>query len=106
VNPTKGNPVASNAASIARGKELFQQNCVMCHGIDGRGDGPQAASLSPAPTDFRFHMPLHTDPQFYAFIHDGYQGTAMPAFGKAFSPTDIWNLVNYLRSAFSGTPSQ
>jgi mono/diheme cytochrome c family protein len=106
VNPTKGNPVASNAASVARGKELFQQNCVMCHGIDGRGDGPQAASLSPAPTDFRFHMPLHTDPQFYAFIHDGYQGTAMPAFGKAFSPTDIWNLVNYLRSAFSGTPSQ
>jgi mono/diheme cytochrome c family protein len=105
-NPTKGNPVKPTAASIARGKELFQQNCVQCHGIDGRGDGPQAAQLSPAPTDFRLHMPLHTDPQFYAFIHDGYAGTAMPAFGSAFSSDDIWNLVNYLRSAFSGGATQ
>ncbi len=105
-DPTAGNPVKPTQDSIARGKLLFQQNCVQCHGIDGRGDGPQAAQLSPAPSDFRLHMPLHTDPQFYAFIHDGYAGTAMPAFGSAFSPTDIWNLVNFLRSAFTQAPSQ
>jgi mono/diheme cytochrome c family protein len=105
-NPTKGNPVKPTAASVARGKELFQQSCVQCHGVDGRGDGPQAVQLSPAPTDFRLHMPLHTDPQFYAFIHDGYAGTAMPAYGSALSADDIWNLVNYLRSAFSGAATQ
>ncbi len=105
-DPTAGNPVKPTQDSIARGKLLFQQNCVQCHGIDGRGDGPQAAQLSPAPSDFRQHMPLHTDPQFYAFIHDGYAGTAMPAFGSAFSPTDIWNLVNFLRDAFTQRPSQ
>jgi copper transport protein len=105
-NPRGNNPVKPTAASIARGKELFQQNCVQCHGIDGRGDGPEAAKLNPAPTDFRLHMPLHTDPQFYAFIHDGYAGTAMPAFGSSLSADDIWNLVNYLRSAFSGGATQ
>ncbi len=106
-NLTNGNPVKPTADSVARGKELFQSNCVQCHGVDGTGNGPEAASLSPAPTDFRLHMPLHTDPQFYAFIADGYAGTQMPAFDSAFQDkNDIWNLVNYLRSAFSGPASQ
>ncbi|MEX2227498.1 MAG: CopD family protein [Dehalococcoidia bacterium] len=100
-----GNPIAPTEESVGRGRELFQQNCIVCHGVDGRGDGPQAADLNPAPTDFRLHLPLHTDPQFYAFIADGYRGSAMPAFGEAFSEEDIWNLVNFLRT-FGETASQ
>jgi cytochrome c553 len=106
VDATKGNPEKSTPASIDRGKTLFQQNCISCHGIDGRGDGPESVNLSPAPTDFRLHMPLHTDPSFYNFIAKGYQGSAMPQFEKAFSATDIWNLINYLRSAFTEAPTQ
>jgi copper transport protein len=105
-NLAAGNPVPSTQASIDRGKTLFQQNCIQCHGIDGRGDGPDSVNLSPAPTDFRLHMPLHTDPQFYQFIAQGYPGSAMPQFASAFSETDIWNLVNFLRSAFSEAPTQ
>jgi copper transport protein len=99
-DPTAGNPFEPTDASVARGRMLFQQNCIVCHGVDGRGDGPQAASLDPAPTDMRGHIPLHTDPQFYAFIADGYAGTAMPAFRDAFEEEDIWNLVNFLRTEF------
>lgn len=105
-NATAGNPVPSTTESVDRGKLLFQQSCIQCHGIDGRGDGPEAPNLSPAATDFRLHMPLHTDPQFYAFTANGYPGSAMPGFAKAFSETDIWNLVNYLRSAFTEAPTQ
>ncbi len=105
-NATAGNPVKPTTESVERGKLLFQQNCITCHGIDGRGDGPEAANLSPAPTDFRLHTPLHTDPQFYAFIANGYPGSAMPAFANAFSETDIWNLINFLRSAFTEPVSQ
>ncbi len=105
-NQRAGNPVPPTQASLARGKELFQTNCIVCHGIDGRGDGPTAAQLSPQPTDFRLHMPLHTDPQFYNFIANGYPASAMPTYHGALSDTDIWNLVNYLRSAFTESPSQ
>jgi len=100
-----GNPIAPTEQSVARGRELFQQNCISCHGVDGRGDGPESADLNPAPTDFRLHLPLHTDPQFYAFIENGYPGSAMPAFGDVFSEEDIWNLVNFLRT-FGETPAQ
>jgi copper transport protein len=105
-NATAGNPVKPTAESVARGKELYQAGCISCHGLDGRGDGPDGVALSPAPTDFRLHMPLHTDPQFYAFTANGYPGSAMPAFAKTYSETDIWNLVNYLRNAFSDAPTQ
>ena len=105
-DPTVGNPIKPTAASVAKGKDLFQQNCIVCHGIDGRGDGPGAASLSPAPTDFRQHMPLHIDPQFFDFIANGYPSSAMPKFKGTFSDEDIWNMVNFLRSAFSEAPSQ
>jgi mono/diheme cytochrome c family protein len=33
------------------GRALFMDNCAVCHGDAGRGDGPAAAGLTPAPTD-------------------------------------------------------
>ena len=87
-------------------RQSARTTCLACHGIDGRGDGPNAASLDPAPSDFRLHVPLHTDPQFYAFIANGYPGSAMPAWKEQLSPDDIWNLVNFLRSAFTDAPTQ
>jgi cytochrome c551/c552 len=33
-------------------KRLLHDRCVMCHGQDGRGDGPSAATLSPKPRDW------------------------------------------------------
>lgn len=33
------------------GQIAFDQNCALCHGDGGRGDGPLAAKLSPAPPD-------------------------------------------------------
>ncbi len=97
-NPTAGNPVAATEESVAAGRMLFQQNCMVCHGVDGRGDGPQAASLNPRPADIRQHLPLHTDPQFFAFIANGVGGTAMPAWRDTFSDEEIWNLINFLRT--------
>ncbi|HZP57135.1 MAG TPA: copper resistance protein CopC [Dehalococcoidia bacterium] len=104
-DPTAGNPVKPTQQSVDAGRALFQQNCTVCHGVDGRGDGPQAASLDPAPSDFRLHTPYHTDQQFFGFIANGYPGSAMPAWRAQFSDEDIWNLVNFLRAAFPGEAS-
>ena len=45
----RANPIQGNQESIARGKELFQTHCVVCHGPGGKGDGPAAAGLNPKP---------------------------------------------------------
>ncbi len=102
----RDNPIKPTEDSILAGRMLFQQNCRVCHGDTGRGDGPQAAQLDPSPTDFRLHLPLHTDPQFFAFIANGFPGSAMPAWREQFSDEEIWNLVNFLRSEFSEAPTE
>jgi copper transport protein len=94
------NPVPAAPASVARGQELYQQNCTICHGLGGRGDGPLARTLNPRPADLRVHVSQHTEGQLWLWISDGVPGTAMPAFRGSFSDEDRWNLINYLESQF------
>jgi mono/diheme cytochrome c family protein len=42
----------SPVAAFAQGQQIFNDRCAMCHGQDGKGNGPAAASFSPAPADF------------------------------------------------------
>lgn len=43
---------ASGAPNVEKGKEIFAQRCVACHGSTGHGDGPASASLNPKPRQF------------------------------------------------------
>jgi copper transport protein len=104
IDPSAGNPVESTGESIERGRMLFQDNCMRCHGADGRGTGPDAADLDPAPSDFRQHVPVHDDPQFFNFIANGYPGSAMPAWKDTLSEEDIWHLVNFITEEFKAAP--
>ena len=96
----EGNPVAATEASIARGRELYEQNCTQCHGLTGRGDGPLAKTLAVPPVDFKLHIPYHTDLFFFSVITRGF-GDVMPAFGSGISEEDRWNLINFLRAEHS-----
>ena len=92
------NPILPDVESIAIGQELFTENCIACHGPEGRGDGPTALSLSPPPADFAAgHTATHTDGDLYFWILQGIEETAMPAFGDQFTEEQAWHLVNYVR---------
>ena len=41
----------SSLDAQSEGELLFVKNCVSCHGVTGRGDGPLAARLGTAPAD-------------------------------------------------------
>lgn len=95
-----GNPVAATEESVARGRELYEQNCTQCHGLTGRGDGPLAGTLPYPPADFKQHVPYHPDRFFFEVITLGF-GDVMPAFGDQLSEEDRWNLINFLRAEHS-----
>ena len=101
---SRDNPVAATEESIARGAMLFSQNCTICHGETGRGDGPAAPSLSLQPANLYDHIPFHPDQFFFGVISKGLGGV-MPAFEGQISEEDRWNILNYLRATFAAEPA-
>jgi mono/diheme cytochrome c family protein len=94
--------------SIKHGKELFtKMECWKCHGQEGRGDGPAAATLTDNnnqpihPYDFqsgsRFKCGTTND-DLYKIFMTGLDGTPMPSFADVIKPAEAWDLVHYLRT--------
>ena len=94
------NPVAASPESIAKGKELYSKNCRFCHGADAKGNGPMAPQgTHPADlTDAKWDRGS-TDGEIFAVIRDGAGPRFdMKGYKTKLSETDMWNIVNYLRS--------
>jgi len=100
IENAQANPIPANSQSITAGGALFATNCVPCHGVSGKGDGPVGITLNPRPADLTQHaIPgVHTDAQLYEWITNGFPGTRMPPFKSTLSDSDRWNLVNYIRT--------
>ena len=95
------NPIPPVPASIARGGALYAENCAICHGDTGRGDGLAGIALNPRPADFRVHLAAgHTDGQLFDWMTNGFPGTAMPKFKDQLSEEDRWNVLNYIQQSF------
>lgn len=83
--------------SFARGRELYAQHCALCHGESGAGDGPGAARLDPAPTDFTDEdVMLGLSPaRAFNALTDGIEGTAMVPFSHL-PAHERWSLAFYV----------
>ena len=93
----KKNPIAVNESSLAAGEKIYLKRCAACHGKTGNGDGPDAADLGIHPA--KFSDPLlrtETDGELFWKITVGKK--PMPNYGTRLSPTDRWNVINYLRT--------
>ncbi len=96
-------PVGSDEAG--RGRGLYRQHCVHCHGISGDGRGPTASFLNPYPRDFRRgtfkfkSTPIGfkpTDDDLHRVLRNGISGTAMPSF-RLLEEAEIDALVDYVK---------
>src|SRR5205823_5712895 len=103
-----GDPLPVTEENLLRGKEVFLQRCVGCHGLKGDGKGPGAKFMSPPPADFTDKDDAccggDTGPgDFYYRILRGWPGTAMENFGDRLSVDDIWRVVLFVKTIPNGT---
>ena len=91
------NPVTKGDASNKAGKTLYDRSCASCHGKVGLGDGVRARNLKTFPGDFsKAEYQDQTDGDHFYKTKTG-RGD-MPNYEGKLSDTDIWNVVNYMRT--------
>lgn len=104
----KSNPFPMTDWSIERGQAVYAANCAPCHGDQGRGDGPAAATL---PTPLRdlgapwLYSYGAGDQALFRTIAFGTPESVMGQFGSSISEQDIWHVVNYVVSLRRVNPS-
>jgi len=94
-------PVAGlDSADRTKGKALFDEHCVSCHGATGKGDGPGAAGLEPIPSDFTdtFHAKYYSDAGRLQLVRKGSPGTAMAGFEGKLSEPQLLEVYAYVRT--------
>jgi len=94
---TKENPIKGNTQVLPDAKKLYQTNCSPCHGNGGKGDGPAASACNPKPADHT-SAKIQSEPDGSLFWKISEGRNPMPAFKQAFSETQRWQLVNFIRS--------
>jgi mono/diheme cytochrome c family protein len=89
---------------LLHGREIFQNNCIMCHGADAKGTGQLAAALPVRPANLTDCKLTAEDPVevVQGIIRHGgpYAGrsSVMPAFGTVLSNSDIADVARYVKS--------
>jgi putative copper export protein/mono/diheme cytochrome c family protein len=100
-------PTEFAATAIVHGAKLFAANCSVCHGSEGRGDGPAAKALPLPPADLTAeHFWAHSDGELFWYISHGIEAwdghAAMPGFGGVLSSEARWDLIDFLRAHNAG----
>jgi mono/diheme cytochrome c family protein len=111
-------PGADLPPDAPRGQIIYAQRCAVCHGPDGRGNGPAAPSLIPRPRDFTLGQFKYqstpagqppSDADLMRVVAHGLQASAMPYWHDLMSDGDMREVVGYIKGlspVFSGPPPE
>lgn len=89
----------NSSAAANAGRGIYTQNCAVCHGLEGWGNGPNAISLEKKPANFsRPFYKQYPDEFWFYRVTEGVAGTRMPRFGEILSEEQRWYLVAYLKT--------
>lgn len=84
---------------LARGYEVYMRQCIACHGLQGRGDGPRSYSAAIKPRNLKEEPWKYGDDEeaVRKIITKGGPNGVMPAFETSLQPREIEAIVKYVR---------
>ncbi|KAB0648463.1 c-type cytochrome, partial [Burkholderia diffusa] len=105
------NPAPLSVANVMRGAHLYARHCAACHGADGRGEGPLAATLAHWPPTFAGALlARRLEGELYWRVrhgtHDARGASSMPGFAATLGPGDTWAVLAYLKALSAGSGAQ
>jgi mono/diheme cytochrome c family protein len=94
--PRLNNPIPPTDENLIGGMKTYVMSCAECHGGLDRKPSPMAHSFYP-PAPSLILEPID-DPEWHVFyaVRTGIRYTAMPAWGKTMSETDMWKVTSFI----------
>jgi mono/diheme cytochrome c family protein len=91
--------MAQEPGKATSGLSIFQQNCAVCHGNGGKGDGPAASGFNPRPANFSERTSSEERQRLVVTNGGASQNLSpvMPPFGEMLSEQQIRDVVAYVR---------
>ena len=82
-----------------KGEKVFKQFCVICHGLEGKGDGPMAKGLPSPPANLTSEdVRQDPDEELLGIIRNGRPGTTMPPWKGSLTEQQILDVLAYVRN--------
>lgn len=92
-------PAQLSDVNTAEGKRLYETECAMCHGVDGRARTDNGRWMYPRAADLRSTaVKKYSERELFWILKNGIRLSGMPAFGKVETDEHIWEIVQYVRS--------
>ncbi len=90
-------PLEDGEEHLERGREMFGIYCLLCHGPEGRGDGPVSQRGFPAPPSFDSETSAAlAEGQIFHIVSFGQNN--MPGHASQIDPDDRWRIVQHVRA--------
>jgi cytochrome c len=89
------NPLPPTAENLKRGQEVYEANCLMCHGSGGQGDGQLIPRFPNPPSFTASNMKNMTEGHIYHVITYGLGDMASHAWQV--DPMDRWKVSQYIK---------
>ncbi len=101
--------------SQTRGRKIYEHYCGVCHGVEGKGDGPNSGPLI---ATLQTHPQNFTDPAFWKAkgtteerLHDAVseggqangKSLLMPAWGNTLTDSQVRDVITFVRT-FAAQP--
>ena len=90
------NPRPASPEVLARGQQVFEKTCAVCHGTGGIGDGPIIGRFPNPPNLTAEHARMYPDGRIFHVITRG-QGL-MPSHAVQVLPEDRWAVIHHVRT--------
>jgi mono/diheme cytochrome c family protein len=95
-------PFHPTPAILDKGKALYETYCLVCHGAEGKGDGPIASKIPPPPSYKSDRLIGFLPGRIFQVVTLG--SNKMPSYAAQLSPDDRWLIITYVRAVLQGLP--
>jgi copper transport protein len=94
--PALINPIFADQEQLAIGRDIYEANCLLCHGADGSGARPMTANLAERTPPLSAVLAERQDEDLFRILEGGLVNRH--SFGTDLSPENRWRLLGFLRS--------